>query len=144
MLSGKLQEGRGHVGFGPFRVQCSVRNAVGFHCSLAEWLNEYFYWVVVLMFMIKEIWLSLRIPVYVQEADFWVNSICSPPCWVFVTVCGLSLVVMSGGYSVVVASLVVKHGLQSMDSVVGCMGLVALQHVESSKVRDQTRVPLYW
>ena len=31
------------------------------------------------MFMIKEIWLSLRIPVYVQEADFWVNSICSPP-----------------------------------------------------------------
>ena len=23
------------------------------------------------MFMIKEIWLNLRIPMYIQEADFW-------------------------------------------------------------------------
>ena len=43
-----------------------------------------------------------------------------------------------------VAYLVVKHGLQSMAWVIGCMGLVALQHVESSQIRDQTRVPLYW
>lgn len=26
------------------------------------------------MFMIKEIWLNLRIPMYIQEADFWINS----------------------------------------------------------------------
>lgn len=26
------------------------------------------------MFMIKEIWLNLRIPVYIQEADFWISS----------------------------------------------------------------------
>ena len=77
--SGRLQEGRGHKARWLWSLQSSVRNAVGFHCSLVEWLNEYFYWVVVSIFMIKEIWLNLRIPVYIQEADFWINSPPAPP-----------------------------------------------------------------
>ena len=33
------------------------------------------------------------------------------------------------------------YGLQRVSSVVWCMGLVALRHVEASQTRDQTRVP---
>ena len=59
--------------------------------------------------------------------------------------CGFSLVVASGGYSlvvvlgllIVVASLVAEHGLWgSWASAVGAQGLVALWHVGSSQTRD--------
>ena len=66
--------------------------------------------------------------------------------------CGLSLIVGSGGYSVVAVSgllLLLNTGsracrlrqLQYSGSVVVLSGLVALRHVESSQTRDQTRVP---
>ena len=79
-------------------------------------------------------------------------------CWVLVAPCGLSLVVASGGYSLVVAhrllhvvaSLFVKHRLQSAQASSSCsmraqqlwlMGLAAPRHVGSSPTRDQTCVP---
>ena len=39
------------------------------------------------------------------------------------------------------ASAVAACGLQRAGSVVWCMGLVALRHVEASQTRDQTHVP---
>ena len=63
---------------------------------------------------------------------------------------GLSLVAASRGSSlvavrgllIVVASLVAEHGLQGVwAQYLWHTGLVALQHVESSWARDQTRVP---
>ena len=69
--------------------------------------------------------------------------------WVSIAVCGLSLVAARRSYSlavecgllVVVASLVVAFGLQSEGSVVVASGLVALRNMESSRTRDQARVP---
>ena len=69
---------------------------------------------------------------------FWLH-------WVFVAAHGLSLVVVSSGYSLVVvlgllsavASLVVEHGLQYFWNT----DLVALWYVESSRTRDRTHVP---
>ena len=80
-------------------------------------------------------------------------------CWVLVAPCGLSLVVASGGYSLVVAhrlliavaSLFVKHRLQGAQASSSCSmraqqlwlrGLAAPWHVGSSQSRDQTCVPL--
>ena len=34
-----------------------------------------------------------------------------------------------------------RHGLYSLGSQLWCAGLVALWHVESSRIRDRTRVP---
>ena len=66
--------------------------------------------------------------------------------WVFVAVCRLSLVVASGGYSLVavhglliaVASLVSEHRLLSTGSVAvaRCTGLVAPWHEGSSWTSD--------
>ena len=62
---------------------------------------------------------------------------------------GLSLVVMSRGYSLVavhrfllvVASLVAEHGLWALRlQQLWRLGLAALQHVGSSQTRDQTHV----
>ena len=63
----------------------------------------------------------------------------------FVAVCGLSLVAVSGGYSSLrcvsfllwwllwLQGMVPRaHGLQQL----GCAGIVALQHMESSWTRD--------
>ena len=70
--------------------------------------------------------------------------------WVFVAALGLSLVVESGDYSlvavhrllVVLASLVGRaQALGTQASYLQLMGLVALQEVESSRIRDETRVP---
>ena len=58
-------------------------------------------------------------------------------CWV-----GFSLVVVSGGYSLVsVTSLVADHGL-CMHGLqqLWCTGLVVSQHVGSSRIRDRNRV----
>ena len=63
-------------------------------------------------------------------------------CWVFLAAQGLSLAVASRGYSlvavyqrlIVVASLLVKHGL------ISC-GLVAPRHVGSSQIRDGIESP---
>ena len=64
--------------------------------------------------------------------------VCFLPYWVFIVARGLSLDVVSGGYSlivvhkrlIVVDSLVAEHSceLQKLQ----CVGLVAPQHVESS------------
>ena len=84
-------------------------------------------------------------------------------CWVFVAACGLSLVAVSRGHSLVVvhglltevASLTAEHRGQSVwlgsggSQALGltqarelrCTGLVALWHVESSRTRDQSCVP---
>ena len=64
--------------------------------------------------------------------------------WFLIAVCGLSLVVASGGYS-----LVGVHGLLIAVSIgpeVGAqslwhMGLIAPWHVKSSWTSNQTRVP---
>ena len=64
------------------------------------------------------------------------------PRWVFVAVCGLSLVAMRGGYSSLwcaVFSLWWLLLLQSMGS--SCVGLVAPRHMGSSQTGDRTRVP---
>lgn len=67
-------------------------------------------------------------------------------CWVFVAAYGFSLVAESGGNSqvavcgplIAMASLIPEHGLKDMQaSVVGDMGFIALQHVESSQTRNQ-------
>ena len=70
--------------------------------------------------------------------------------------CGLSLVVVSRGYSLLqcagfslqwlqslwlVGSVVAARGLYSTGSVVVAHGLVAPRHVGSSRTRAQTRVP---
>ena len=61
--------------------------------------------------------------------------------WVFVAMCGLSLVVVRG-LLVVVASLVAEHGLSgAWASVVMLLGLVFLWHRESSQSRDRTVSP---
>ena len=68
---------------------------------------------------------------------FFINS--SWLCWIFVAVCGLSLVSESGGYSLVmicrllmVASLAVEHSLQNVwVQQLQLSGLVASQHVAS-------------
>ena len=78
-------------------------------------------------------------------------------CWVFVAVCGLSLVAVSGGYSSLQCmgfSLRWLHLLRSMGSrhagFSSCdtwaqqlwrTGLVAPWHVGSSRTRARTRVP---
>ena len=74
-------------------------------------------------------------------------------CWVLVAACRLSLVVASGGYSLVavfgplsaVASLVIELGLwvQGLQWVwLSCgSGLAALRLVGSSWTRDRTHVP---
>ena len=74
-------------------------------------------------------------------------------CWVLVAACRLSLVVASGGYSLVavfgplfaVASLVIEHGLwaQGLQWVwLSCgSALAALRLVGSSWTRDRTHVP---
>ena len=64
------------------------------------------------------------------------------PRWVFIAVCGLSLVAMRGGYSSLwcaVFSLWWLLLLQSMGS--SCVGLVAPRHMGSSQTGDRTRVP---
>ena len=65
-------------------------------------------------------------------------------CWVFFVAHRLSLIVVSGGYSLIVvgglliavASLIVEHGLWSVGSIV-----VLHQLVGSSWTRNQTSVP---
>ena len=63
---------------------------------------------------------------------------------------GLSLAVVSGGYSlvavggllIVVVSLVAEHGLQGTRAQqLYLSGLVALRYVGSSRIRDQTPIP---
>ena len=79
------------------------------------------------------------------------------PRWVFIVVCGLSLVVVSGGYSLLWCMgfslqwllLLRSTGFRCMDfSSCGTQaqklwhtGLVGLQHVGSSRTRDWTHVP---
>ena len=70
------------------------------------------------------------------EIQFWLY-------WVFVAVCGLSLVAESGatliavhGLLIAAASLVVEHGLQRGLQQSRC--LVASRHVEYSQIRDGT------
>ena len=68
--------------------------------------------------------------------------------WVFVATRGLSsscgkqglLFFAVWGLLIVVASLVAKHGLYSMDSVAVVHGLSCPQHVDSSQTRDRTCV----
>jgi len=65
-------------------------------------------------------------------------------CWFFIAVSRLFLVVESRGYSlaavcgllIAVASFVAKHRLSTAGSVDTAIGLVAPQHVESSRTRD--------
>ena len=92
---------------------------------------------------------------------FWLQWAFVVTHWLFVGVCGLSLIVTSWGYSLVaiyrtliaVASLV-EHRLQSVwgsvvashrlwnaCSVVVAMGLFAPWHVRSSRTRDSIHVP---
>ena len=68
--------------------------------------------------------------------------------WVFVAVCGLSLAALSGGYSLVgvhgliaVVSLIAEPGSRVRAQQLWCMGLVALGHVGSSRIRDLTCAP---
>ena len=77
---------------------------------------------------------------------FWLN-------WIFISLCGFLLVAASGGYFVVmwgvliaVAFLVLEHRLLSSGfsscstwaQYLWCTGLVALQHVEFSLIKDRT------
>ena len=69
--------------------------------------------------------------------------------WVFVAARGLSLVVASGGYSLLRCTgfswrwllLLWSMGSRRAGSVVVGTGLVAPRHVGSSRTRDRTRVP---
>ena len=84
-------------------------------------------------------------------------------CWVFVAVCGLSLVLASGGYSLLRHRgfslpwlLLCSAGSRLMDSGVAALGpraqaqwlwptgLFALGHVGSSQTRDETCVLCIW
>ena len=65
-------------------------------------------------------------------------------CCLFVAVCGLSLIVVSGGYSLVGVNgllIAVSIGCEVGAQSLWHMGLVAPWHVESSWTRNQTRVP---
>ena len=66
--------------------------------------------------MIKKIQIYLHTLIH-----FHLQAFCGGLCWIFVAVCGLSLVSESGGYSLVmicrllmVASLAVEHSLQNV------------------------------
>ena len=70
--------------------------------------------------------------------------------WIFIAMHGLSLVSASRGFSlvamhrllIVMTSLVAEHRLQGTQARwLRPTGLVALRHVESSWIRDQTCVP---
>ena len=91
--------------------------------------------------------IQLSILFSLKNIYFWL-------CWVFVAECGPSLVVASGGYSLVavlglltaVSSLVAEHrlqahGLSQLQHVSSLAVLVALRHMGSSWTRDRTHVP---
>ena len=72
---------------------------------------------------------------------FWLH-------WAFVAACGLSLVAVSGAYSLVlgllsvVASLLEDHGLYgTWAQYLWLTCLIALPHVEASWTRDRTHIP---
>ena len=70
-------------------------------------------------------------------------------CWIFVALCGLSLVAVSWNYSALCCSgfslwwllLLRRTGSRAWVQEMRRIGLVAPWHVESSRTRDRTHVP---
>ena len=145
--------------FGFFLV-CSVKYKANF---LSGWLLS-FLLLFIEQFIFPHLFeiLLFFFKYFIYSFIFWLR-------WVFIAVCGLSLVAASGGYSLLwcegfslqwlllLQSTGSRHvgfsscgtrtqylwlaGSRAQNQQLWRMGLVALQHIGSSRTRDRTRVP---
>ena len=131
-----------------------------FYSRGSPWPRDQTHFSCISLHLLASIWQADSLPLYCLGSHIYMLLFFFWLCWVFVAVCGLSLVLASGGYSLLRHRgfslpwlLLCSAGSRLMDSGVAALGpraqaqwlwptgLVSSWHAGSSWPRNRTHVP---